>query len=452
MTLKVLCTRAGKNRLALPCCYNDFPSNSGGVLLLVHTSGDSGESESSYRKALHVGAFAWALIGVLVAIALVAQVAGLVSQALELLLVGVILGFICSPVTNWLEDRNVPRALAAFLALVFVLAVFTLVIVLLAPPFVSQLMQVLQRVPYYVEQVRSAIADFWTQYGTSETADVKESLDQTVASLSNLGVKMASDATSKLSSGLISNVVSTVNNVFTIFLGLVVAYWLAKDYPGIVREATVIAGPRHRDNLLVLLSILSRSMGGYMRGIVVTSTVGGLLSFLGFSLIGHPFAGLMGIVVGIFHFVPVIGPWLAAAIAALLALSVSPMLALESILVSVVAQNVTDNLVSPLVMQSAVRVHPILSLTGIIIGNALGGVLGMALAIPLTAAARGIFVFYFEKRTGRQLVSEDGRLFKGDRFANADGSPRPASDALDDDDFLRGSRLVPPGDPGGRGD
>ena len=452
MTLKVLCTRACKNRPALPCCYNDFPSNSGGVLLLVHTSRDSGESETSYRKALHVGAHAWALIGVLVAVALVAQVAGLVSQALELLLVGVILGFICSPVTNWLEDRNVPRALAAFLALVFVLAVFVLVVVLLAPPFVSQLMQVLQRVPYYVEQVRSAIADFWTQYGTSETADVKESLDQTVASLSNLGVKMASDATAKLSNGLISNVVSTVNNVFTIFLGLVVAYWLAKDYPGIVREATVIAGPRHRDDLLVLLSILSRSMGGYMRGIVITSTVGGLLSFLGFSLIGHPFAGLMGIVVGIFHFVPVVGPWLAAAIAALLALSASPMLALESIIVSVVAQNVTDNLVSPLVMQSAVRVHPILSLTGIIIGNALGGVLGMALAIPLTAAARGIFVFYFEKRTGRQLVSEDGRLFKGDRFANDDGSPKPASDALDDDDFLKGSRLVPPGDPGGRGD
>ena len=419
---------------------------------MVHTSRDSGESETSYRKALHVGAHAWALIGVLVAVALLAQVAGLVSQALELLLVGVILGFICSPVTNWLEDRNVPRALAAFLALVFVLAVFVLVVVLLAPPFVSQLMQVLQRVPYYVEQVRSAIAEFWTQYGTSETADVKESLDQTVASLSNLGVKMASDATAKLSNGLISNVVSTVNNVFTIFLGLVVAYWLAKDYPGIVREATVIAGPRHRDNLLVLLSILSKSMGGYMRGIVITSTVGGFLSFLGFSLIGHPFAGLMGIVVGIFHFVPVVGPWLAAAIAALLALSVSPMLALESIIVSVVAQNVTDNLVSPLVMQSAVRVHPILSLTGIIIGNALGGVLGMALAIPLTSAARGIFVFYFEKRTGRQLVSEDGRLFKGDRFAYDDGSPKPASDALDNDDFLKGSRLVPPGDPGGRGD
>ena len=218
--------------------------------------------------------------------------------------------------------------------------------------------------------------------------------------------------------------------MFTFFLSLVMAYWLAKDYPRIVRELTVIAGPDHRDGITMLLAVTSRSMGGYMRGIVITSFVGGFLSFLGFTLIGHPYAGLMGITVGVLHFIPVIGPWCAAFLACGLALFVSPMLAVETLLVSVVAQNVTDNLVSPLVMQSAVKVHPVLSLFAIILGNAVGGVLGMALAIPLSAAIKGVFVYYFESKTGRQLVSYGGALSVARPSTTLRATPCPRSTRL----------------------
>ena len=109
---------------------------------------------------------------------------------------------------------------------------------------------------------------------------------------------------------------------------------------------------------------------------------------------------------------------------------------------SVVIQNVTDNVVSPLVMRSAVKIHPALSLIGLFIGNSLGGVLGMLLAVPLTAAIKSVFVYYFESRSGRQLVSYDGALFQGTPFHDARGGVEPAFDALDDDRFFMGSRLV----------
>ena len=206
----------------------------------------------------------------------------------------------------------------------------------------------------------------------------------------------------------------------------------------------VIAGPAHGRDLSVLLAVMSRSVGGYMRGVTITSLVGGLLAFVGYALMGHPYAGLMAIAMGVFHFVPVVGPWIASALAVLLALSVSPLLALEALLVSVVVQNLTDNVVSPLVMQSSVKVHPALSLLGIVIGNALGGVLGMALAIPLTAAARSVFVYFFESKSGRQLVSYDGALFRSTPFRDEEGRIEPSFDALDDDRFFESTRLVSP--------
>mgnify|MGYP002230071230 CR=1 FL=1 len=73
-----------------------------------------------------------------------------------------------------------------------------------------------------------------------------------------------------------------------------------------------------------MVAILSRSVGGYMRGMVITSICGGFLAFIGFTIIGHPYAALMAIFTGIMHLVPVVGPWVSAAIARCSALCSAP--------------------------------------------------------------------------------------------------------------------------------
>ena len=403
--------------------------------------------DERFERVRLVGMRAWAALGYCGLIGIALLVLGRIVPALELLLVGVVIGFVCSPITNALERRGIGRALGAFIALMVFLVVLAAVAVLVFPPFVSQLIEVLQHVPTYVGQFRSAFNDFWQQHGTSETANLQQGLSQYVNTFAGAGTTAASSLAEGITNGIVNNVIVTANNIFTFFLGLVVAYWLAKDYPTIAREFSIIAGPKHEGELSVMLAVMSRAMGGYMRGIVITSAIAGVLSFLGFSAIGHPYASLMGITTGVLHFIPVIGPWIAAAFAALLALFVSPLLSLASILVSVIALNVTDNLISPLVMRSAVKIHPALSLLGIVIGSAVGGVLGMVLAIPLTAAVRSLFVYYFERHTNRQLVSYDGAFFQSTPFRDDQGAIQPSFDALDDDKFFESTLLVNPDKP-----
>ncbi|ERL10522.1 AI-2E family transporter [Olsenella profusa] len=405
------------------------------------------EGDERLGRARLVGMRTWAALGCCGLIGVALLVLGRIVPALELLLVGVVIGFVCSPITNALERRGVGRALGAFIALLVFLVVLVAAAVLIFPPFVSQLIEVLQHVPAYVGQFRSAFNDFWRQHGTSETANLQQGLSQYLNTFAGAGTTAASSLAEGITNGIVNNVIVTANNIFTFFLGLVVAYWLAKDYPTIARELSVIAGPRHEGELSVMLAVMSRAMGGYMRGIVITSAIAGVLSFLGFAAIGHPYASLMGITMGVLHFIPVIGPWVAAALTALLALFVSPLLSLASILVSVVVLNVTDNLISPLVMRSAVKIHPVLSLLGIVIGSAVGGVLGMMLAIPLTAAVRSLFVYYFERHTNRQLVSYDGALFQSTPFRDDHGAIQPSFDALDDDKFFESTLLVNPDKP-----
>lgn len=403
---------------------------------------DEAEREEVYRKARLVAVRSWAFIGCCVAFVIALQALGLVGSAVECLCVGLIVGFVCSPITNWLETKGVGRAGGAFVALLIVIAVMAGLMVWIVPMFIEQLRQLLERVPAYIMQAQAMITDLWNTFGSDSTAEIQAYLQDFMTSLGTVGSRMASELASTISTGLVPNIMGWANGVVMGFLGLVMAYWFAKDYPVIMREINVIAGPRYDEDVSLLVAVMSRSMGGYMKSIVITSLLNGLLAFLGFALVGHPYAALMGVITALMHFVPVVGPAASAALAIAIGFFTSPVVAIWTLVVAVVAQNVTDNVISPLIMRSTINIHPAMSLIGITVGASLGGALGMALAVPLTAAIKGVFVYFFEEKTARQLVSYDGAFFKGTPYHHEDGSPVPSYDALDDDTFLANTLLV----------
>ena len=211
------------------------------------------------------------------------------------------------------------------------------------------------------------------------------------------------DLASDLGRGVVPVIGGFANTLFTAFLGLVLAYWLARDYPKIHREIGLALGEEKDDDYRFIVAILSRSVGGYMRSMIITSVINGVLVFLGLTICHHPYAGLMGMLTALFHLIPVVGPVFSSAIAVVVAFFYGPVLAFWTLVITVVAQNITDNVISPKVMQSTVQVHPAMSLAAIVIGSALMGPLGMVVAIPLCAALKGLFIFYYEKSRSASL-------------------------------------------------
>ena len=368
---------------------------------------------------------AGATVACCVALIPVVRVLGLTELALELSLAGVVIGFLCSPIANWLEDQGMGRALAAFAVFVALLATLILVGVRIIPPLLEQLIHLLQSIPGHISRVQTDCINLAEQAGLADNGHAEDALNQIISGLFSSG-----NAMDKISSDLFNNAADFVNNTVAFPLGLVLVYWFAKDYPAIAQEAVTLVREKQRDSASLRLAVMSRSM-------LITSGGDGVLCGVGLALFGHPYAGFVGAFCGLVHFVPVIGSLVSRVIAVPLALFESPALAIWFITV-VVAQNVTDNLVSPLVMQSAVKVHPVLSLVGIIVDNALGGIVGMILAIPLTAAV----VYYVETRTGQQPVSYDGAIFKGTPYHDPEGNIVPSFDVLDDDKFFQTTWLI----------
>ena len=177
-------------------------------------------------------------------------------------------------------------------------------------------------------------------------------------------------------------------------------------------------------------------MGGYIKGTLLQCAIIGVGCVVLFGVIGIPNYAALGGIAGLLNIIPIVGPWLGGALAAVVGVFVSPWIALVALLGTIAIQQIVYTFVSPKIMANSVDVHPALTLIALMAGSAIGGAMsgftgslvGMLASIPAVAVAKSVFVYYFEKRTGRQLVAKDGVFFQG---TPADGDAvDPIADAI----------------------
>ncbi len=127
-----------------------------------------------------------------------------------------------------------------------------------------------------------------------------------------------------------------------------------------------------------------RALRLWLRGQLIAMIVVGLLTGFGLWMLGMPSAFTLGLMAGVLEFIPFAGPILSMVPAVLLALAVSPDLALWVVLLYFAVQQFEGYLLTPLVQQYAVDLPGVVLLFALIGFGALFGTLGVILAAPLT--------------------------------------------------------------------
>lgn len=384
----------------------------------------------------------WGYIGIGIVVVAVSLAFGKIWDALSVLFVGAIMAFIYAPIVNFLDRRfHVPRLLATLIGLLTLAVVVLLLLVAMLPPITDQVVALAKAIPGYVGDVQKTWDSLVAYFDRLDPA-VRDQISSMLVDFGQSVERIGGALVSSIGDGLVRGVSGTVSMFVSLSMAVVVSFWLAKDFPRIERELSTIAGPRAGKDYSIVTSVFGRSLGGYLKGLVITSSCTGLIAGIGYWVLGVPYSGLLGLTTAVLNVIPYIGPWVGGGLAFIVGLTVGWGPAILSIIITVCAQQFTDSFVSPKVMQSAVSLHPALVIIALVAGGSIGGIVGMILAVPLTAAIKGVFVYYFEKKTGRQLVSKDGAIFKGEQFCDAEGNPRPACDALGVD--IQGDKGVPP--------
>jgi predicted PurR-regulated permease PerM len=323
-----------------------------------------------------------------------------------------------------LLSRRMNRLLAVLVCYATVLVVVGIALTFVIPPAYAQIVQFVDAVPSYAQQAYKLWAEFVAR---PQAAGVPTWLQSAVIALKDQIVAGAGSWSSAIAASAVSAGSAIASGLVALVLSFIVGFYTLVDLPGIQHEVNLLAGERFRAETSHATATVTRVLGGWLRGTLIQSTVVAILFSLGLWAAGVPYALAIGIIGGMFNVVPYVGPVATALLAAGAGLFVTPWTALWAIVIVFAVQQIDSMILAPRIMSEQVDLHPLFVILSLLVGATLFGVGGMVLSVPVAAVIKGLFVYWFEKRTERTLATDEGALFRTTKDAAAPSDDAPPS-------------------------
>ena len=337
------------------------------------------------------------------------------------LLLALVIIYLLNPVVTWLAQKGIRRGVAAVGTYVVMIGAVTGISMVVVPFVTDQLTGFGEQAPSFraklVKTVDSGAAFLHDRMGiTVSTAPV----DCLVGKGPQPG--MASEqqcdrVTNRFREAvvggfgdLLSLGVDVLGGVLLFVVAPILALYLLIDLPQLQRDALNAVPEAYRMEVADLAGKIGRTLGSYFRGQLVVALIVGILSAIGFRVIGLPFWLVIGAIAGFFNLVPLIGPFIGGAIGFVVGLVYGGIgLALQAALVEIVVQQLDNHFISPNVMRRAVRLHPVTVIVSLIAAGAAAGFWGMLLAVPVVATGKVLLFHLWVTRVLGVDVTPYGR-------------------------------------------
>lgn len=307
------------------------------------------------------------------------------ARPIALLILAVALAEALSPIVDWLARRLGSRTAAVTLVYLVLAALVGLLVWAVVPPLVAQTQQLVAQLPALAEGVRSTLE----QTPWRDQIHLQPIVSKLVSLLGGFALSVP---TRIFSAG--------VDALVVVFLSV---YWLIGSHH-IAAFTLSLLPAESRDRYADVAAEAGQAMGGYVRGVAINSAIMGVLSWFGLMLIGVLYPVPLGVLTAMGEAVPVVGPIVVGAIVAMLALTQSLTKALIALAFFTGLTQLEGHVLTPNIMHRQTEIPQTLVLFAIIVGAALGGVLGILVSIPIAAATRVLVVRLVPRETTSEQV------------------------------------------------
>jgi predicted PurR-regulated permease PerM len=311
-----------------------------------------------------------------------------VRAVMLVLLLTLLFSVIISRPVDYLARKGLGRGLGTLIVLGTLTFALALVGIALGSVVESQAQQLVEDLPTLLSNAQIFIEGMQSRFGLDiSLPDSQQLLDS---------------ARNFLSGGAFSTFVSVgagVANVVSLAVVVLIStiFMVASPAP-LVNGFVALFPAGQRERVREILEKMYRNVQRWFLGQLASMTIIGLLFTIALSVIGVPFALLLGILSGLLAFIPFVGPAISVIPPILLALAEEPISALWVILAYAGIQFVEGNIVQPVVMSRAVSLHPVIIVFALLIMGTLFGFIGVLLAIPLVAALHVLMYELWVKR------------------------------------------------------
>ncbi|MBR4748991.1 MAG: AI-2E family transporter [Abditibacteriota bacterium] len=328
---------------------------------------------------------------------LLAKFAGAMSSVIISLALSAILAAALDAPVSWLERRRVSRSVGTFLCVVAALGLAVFAVRLVAPMVSSQAQALSDQCPRLVKQLDAKAEKYL------KTIKV----DPRHLDLAKLDIKPGAVAKGVAGSAawVGQNALSALTGAFLVIVFTI--YILIEPRP-------LIKGALHpwpadvRKKIRRCLIRIKKAISYWVVGLMLGSCCIFLLTWLGLSLIRMPNAFLFAVIAGLMNIIPTLGPILSAVPPVLIAIITNPVMILKVIVVYVVVQQCEGHLVTPLVMQKQLSIHPVVLLFSIFVMGTLFGVAGIFITAPVVASVGIIYDEFYAKEARRRAGKSSG--------------------------------------------
>ncbi len=270
------------------------------------------------------------------------------------------------PVVLVLNRKKLPYIISV-LTLYAVLFIFlTLLIFPLFPFFATQIQSLLSNFPVFIQKSGQALG-YKIDYSNVNSSI--NSFFQTIGG--NLFF-----ITGQVFGGIISLITITVVSFYLLLYHDRFEKLIVHLFPQDKKEQTIEAFLK-----------IEEKLGKWLRGQLILSLLIGVLSWVFLTFIGIEYALPLAFIAGLLEIIPMIGPIIAAVPAVIVALTISPGLAVVVLIGYIVIQTIESNIFVPKIMQSAVGLNPVVIIIAILVGSNLLGVWGALLSVPFVSVA-----------------------------------------------------------------
>ncbi len=319
----------------------------------------------------------WSLC--IVAIAAGAWVLGTIAARLWVVILPVALAIVVTtilwPPARWLTAHRFPPALAATVTLLGFVGVLAGIIALIVPSVADQAPELADKSTEGVNQVRD-----WIQGPPLRLRD--EQLDSAVDAI--VGRLQSSGA--QIASGVFTGVSTATSLLITVFLVLVLVFFFLKDGRRFLPWMHVVFGSRSGRHVEAVLERVWATLGGFIRTQAIVSMVDAVLIGAGLFILDVPLALVLSVITFIGGFVPMVGAFVAGALAVLVALVGNGFTTALIVLGIVIAvQQLEGNVLQPVLQSRSMELHAVIVLLAVTAGGSLYGITGAFLAVPVVA-------------------------------------------------------------------
>ena len=326
-----------------------------------------------------LGVSSWLLVGVTLLLVGLVWLLSLTSTIVLPVITAAVVAAVASPLVGAMARLRIPRALAAILILVALVALGVGFVVLIIAGVTSQTSDLSAHLSDAKDTIEGWLKDLGVDPSTAKSA--KDDASSSVSS-----------SVSGLLQGVVSGIKELSGLAFFLALTALSLVFLLKDGPTIrewaERHSGVPIAVAHTVSARVL-----QSLRGYFFGVTIVAAFNAVVVTIGALILGVPLAGTIAVVTFLGAYVPYLGAWGAGAFAVLIALGgAGTDAAIGMAVIQLLANGLLQQMVQPIVYGAALGIHPLAVLIVTIAGGALFGAVGLILAAPLTSAVTKISV------------------------------------------------------------